>query len=130
MGKSGESRTDFVPSEDDNVLVLGIAGDKNALGFFGFAYYIENTDILKAIPIKSSDSAVLPTFDSIADGTYSPLSRPVFIYVSLESLKMPHVRAFVEYYLTEGAMLIPEVGYVKLGDSIYEEQLKKLKPAP
>jgi len=126
MGETGAIRTDFIPSEDDNVLVQGIAGDKNALGFFGFAYYIENTDKLKAVTIDGGNGPVAPSFESIADGSYSPLARPIFIYVSKASLEQAHVRTFVEYYLTEGTALIPEVGYVELDDAIYEEQLKKL----
>ncbi len=125
-GKTGAIRTDFIPSEDDNVLVQGIAGDKNAMGFFGFAYYIENTDKLKAVKIDGGNGPVEPTFDTIKNGSYSPLSRPIYIYVNKESLAKPHVRAFVEYYLTDGTKLIPEVGYVQLDDALYVQELSKL----
>ncbi|MDF2885443.1 MAG: phosphate binding protein, partial [Clostridiaceae bacterium] len=126
-GETGAIRTDFTPSEDDNILVQGIAGDKNALGFFGYAYYIENQDILKAVKIDNGNGPVEPTFESIQDGTYAPLSRPIFIYVTKDALAKDHVKSFVEYYLTEGTALIPEVGYVALGDSVYEQELSKIK---
>ncbi len=126
-GESGAVRTDFTPSEDDNVLVQGIAGDKNALGFFGFAYYVENTDKLKAVRIDNGAGAVEPTFETIKNGSYAPLSRPVFIYVNKKSLEEEHIRAFVEYYLTDGKSLISDVGYVELEDSAYVQELSKLK---
>ena len=125
-GKTGAIRTDFTPSEDDNVLVLGIAGDKNAMGFFGFAYYVENMDKLKAVKIDNGNGPVEPTFETIKDGSYAPLSRPLFIYVTKEALAKEHVRAFVEFYLTEGTALIPEVGYVQLEAALYEKELAKL----
>lgn len=126
-GESGAIRTDFTPSEDDNILVQGIAGDKNALGFFGFAYYVENQDKLKAVKIDNGNGPVEPTFETIKDGSYAPLSRPIYIYVTKEALSQDHVKAFVEYYLTEGTSLIPDVGYVSLEDAVYEQELNKLK---
>ena len=125
-GETGAIRTDFTPSEDDNVLVQGIAGDKYALGFFGYAYYIENTDKLKAVKIDNGSGPVEPTFDTIKDGSYAPLSRPLFLYVTKKALAEEHVRAFITYYLTEGAALITEVGYVPLEDARYAEELAKL----
>jgi phosphate transport system substrate-binding protein len=125
-GKSGAIRTDFTPSEDDNVLVQGVAGDKYSLGFFGFAYYIENTDKLKVVKIDNGSGPVVPTFETIKDGSYSPLSRPIYIYVTKSALEKAHVRAYVEFYLTEGTALIPEVGYVQLDPSLYEKELAKL----
>lgn len=126
-GETGAIRTDYTPSEDDNILVQGIAGDKNALGFFGFAYYIENQDKLKVVKIDNGNGPVEPTFETIKDGSYAPLSRPIYIYVTKDALAKEHVKAFVEYYLTEGTALIPEVGYVQLEDSAYEQELSKLK---
>lgn len=126
-GKSGAVRTDFTPSEDDNVLVQGIAGDKYSLGFFGFAYYVENKDILKIVKIDAGKGPVEPTFETIKDGTYAPLSRPVFMYVTEKALAKDHVNAFVTYFLTEGTDLIKEVGYVQLEESLYAEGLAKLK---
>jgi len=125
-GETGAIRTDFTPSEDDNVLVLGIAGDKNALGFFGFAYYIENTDKLKVVKVDNGNGPVEPTFETIKDGSYAPLSRPLFLYVTKEALAKEHVHGFLTYYLTEGTALIPEVGYVPLEDALYEAELAKL----
>ena len=126
-GKTGAVRTDFTPSEDDNVLVQGIAGDKYSLGFFGYAYYIENTDKLKIVKIDAGKGAVEPTFETIKDGSYAPLSRPVFMYVTKTALAKEHVKAFVEYFLTEGTALISEVGYVPLGETAYAAELAKLK---
>lgn len=109
-----ESRTDFTPSEDDNVLVQGIAGDKNALGYFGFAYYEENTDKLKVLKIDAGKGPIEPTFDSILDKTYAPLSRPLYIYIDKAKLEQPHVKEFVKFYIDNAATLSKEVGYVPL----------------
>jgi len=126
-GKSGAIRTDFTPSEDDNVLVQGIAGDKYSLGFFGYAYYVENTDKLKIVKIDAGKGAIEPTFETIKDGSYAPLSRPIFMYVTKTALAKEHVMAFVKYFLTDGTSLIKEVGYVPLTEAAYAEQLAKLK---
>src|SRR5690606_13297559 len=118
VGKSKSSRGDFTASEDDNVLVQGVSRDVNALGFFGYAYYAENQDKLKAVPIAAKPGAVgvLPSMESVLKGSYQPLSRPIFIYVNAKSLDKPEVKAFVDYYLTEGAKLAREVKYVPLPD--------------
>lgn len=126
-GKSGAIRPDFTPSEDDNVLVQGIAGDKNALGFFGFAYYLENADKIKIIKIDNGNGAIEPTFETIKDGSYAPLSRPLFMYVNKESVQRPEVKEFIKFYLNEGRQLVPEVGYVALPDADYEESLNKIE---
>lgn len=126
-GKAGASRTDFTPSEDDNVLVQGIAGDKYSLGYFGYAYYAENMDKLKIVKVDSGSGPVEPTFDTIKDGSYAPLSRPIYMYVSKKALEQEHVKVFVEYFLTEGTALVSEVGYVQLSDAGYEAELAKLK---
>lgn len=125
-GESGNIRPDYTASEDDNVLVTGIAGDKYALGFFGYAYYAKNTDKLKAVPIDAGNGPVAPEPATIESGEYSPLSRPLFIYINKKSLEKPQVKAFVEYYLTEGKDLIPQTGYVKMPEAKYEEALEKL----
>lgn len=127
VGQEGASRGDFVASEDDNVLVQGIAGDPLALGFFGYAYYLENQNRLKLVPIVNPKTgvAVLPTSDSIESGEYFPLSRPIFIYVSTTAAERPEVEAFVEYYLTEGPALVSEVGYVALPDNAYAAALDR-----
>lgn len=126
-GKSGAIRPDFTPSEDDNVLVRGIAGDKNALGFFGFAYYLENADKIKIIKIDNGNGAIEPTFETIKDGSYAPLSRPLFMYVNKESVQRAEVKEFIKFYLNEGRQLVPEVGYVALPDADYEESLNKIE---
>ena len=126
-GESGAIRADFIGSEDDNVLVQGIAGDKNAIGFFGFAYYEENADILKLVPIDGGNGPVSPTFDTIKNGEYSPLSRPLFIYVSKDSLQNNVVKTFVEFYIENAAELAAEVGYVALPDEEYQAALDLIK---
>jgi phosphate transport system substrate-binding protein len=113
-GKEGASRGDFTSSEDDNVLVYGISGDKHALGFFGLAYYQENKDKLKLVPIDNGDGPVLPSEETVNNGTYQPLSRPIFIYVSQQSAKNPQIKSFVEFYINNTAELSREVGYVHL----------------
>jgi phosphate transport system substrate-binding protein len=132
VGKEHSSRGDFTASEDDNVLVQGIAGDINALGFFGLAYYHENEKKLKGVAIKLNDQAkgVLPSFDTAKDGSYQPLSRPIFIYVSKKGLETkPEVSAFVEFYLNpkNADNLIKEVGYVPLPANAYAVFTKRFK---
>ncbi len=119
-GKSGACRSDFSASEDDNVLVTGIAGDQYALGFFGFAYFDHNRDKLKIVAIDGSKGPIEPSNKTINDGTYSPLSRPIFIYVSAEAAKRPEVDAFVNFYLKSAAALVKDVGYVPLPEKVYE----------
>jgi len=132
VGKEHSSRGDFTASEDDNVLVQGINGDINALGFFGLAYYLENKDKLKAIAIKLNDNAkaVLPSVESAKDGSYQPLSRPIFIYVSKKSVETkPEVAKFVEFYLDKknATKLVKEVGYVPLPDHAYDVFMQRFK---
>ncbi|MGP0565446.1 MULTISPECIES: PstS family phosphate ABC transporter substrate-binding protein [unclassified Nitrospina] len=129
-GKSQASRADFTKSEDDNMLVKGVAGDKYALGYFGFAYYVENKDILKAVSIKEGNKApVEPTLETINQGTYSPLSRPVFIYVNVEAAKRPEVNAFIRFYIKNAGELSREVGYIPLPDSMYRDHLERFENA-
>ena len=113
MGEARASRSDYTPSEDDNMLVTGIAEEKYALGYFGCAYYEENRDRLKLVGIDPGDgNCVLPSQETVNNNTYRPLSRPLFIYVSKQSLRQPEVKSFVEYYLDNAAKLAPEVGFV------------------
>lgn len=119
VGKEHSSRGDFTASEDDNVLVQGIAGDVNAIGFFGLAYYLENKDKLKAVAIKLDDKAkgVLPSVETAKNGTYQPLSRPIFMYFSKKDLDTkPEVLKFAEFYMNpkRSTKLVAEVGYVPL----------------
>ncbi len=113
-GKAKQSRSDYTQSEDDNQLVTGIAGDKNALGYFGFAYYEENKDKLKLVGIDSGAGCVTPSIETIANGTYTPLSRPLFIYPSTTALKRPEFAAFVQYFLDNVNTFVGEVGYIEL----------------
>ena len=123
--KAKEARTDFTPSEDDNVLVQGIAGDKNALGYFGFAYYEENTDKLKVLKIDAGKGPIEPTFDTIKDKSYAPLSRPLYIYVNKAKLNQPQVKEFIEFYLDTATDLTKEVGYIPLES--YDNERAKIK---
>jgi len=121
VGKAKSSRGDFTASEDDNVLVQGVANDRNALGYFGFAYYIENQGKLKAVPIDTGKGAVAPSPKTVEDGTYQPLSRPIFIYVSKKSLdSKPEVKEFVDFYLKNAATLVKDVKYVALPPAAYK----------
>ncbi len=113
-GEEGASRTDYEPSEDDNVIVQGVAGDQFALGYFGLAYYLENQDSLKALQIDGGNGCVEPSAERVADGSYTPLSRPLFIYVNAASLERPEVQEFIRFYLANASALAGEVGYVGL----------------
>lgn len=131
-GETGNSRSDYTASTDDNVLVKGISGDKYSLGYFGYAYYIEHQKSLKALAISASDdleTAVLPSPETIADGTYTPLSRPLFIYVNTASLKKPAVREFVSYLLDDGKRFVSEVGYIPVTPEESQAAVDTLKAA-
>ena len=123
VGESGAIRSDYSPSEDDDVLVQGIAGDENALGFFGLAYYEANKDKLKLVAVNG----VKPNMETVKTGTYAPLSRPLFIYVSKQSTVKPEVASFVRFYLKNAGGVAKTVGYVPLPASDYEESLKKFE---
>ncbi len=124
VGKEHSSRGDFTSSEDDNVLVQGIAGDELALGFFGLAYYEENKDKLKLLPVDDEDDTngkgpIAPSLETVMDGTYQPLSRPIFIYVRKDSLNRAEVEAFIHFYLKHAAKLARGVGYIPLPERAY-----------
>lgn len=124
-GKKGSIRSDMSVSEDDNVLVRGVSGDEGGIGFFGVAYYLENKDSLRAMPIiNKQGEAVGPNPKTIENGTYNPFSRPLFIYVKASAARKPFVRAFVEFYLKNAAKSAGEVGYVGLPDVIYDRARK------
>ncbi len=127
VGEAQASRADYSPNANDNILVQGISGDENALGYFGFAYYLENQSRLNAVAIDNGNGCVAPTPESIKSGDYTPLSRPLFIYVNTAELERPEVRAFVEYYLDEAGALAAEVGYVSLTDAEYAEGRAKIQ---
>ena len=127
-GKAQASRNDtqVTFSEDDNSLVSGISGDKYAIGYFGFAYFEENQDKLKLVPIDNGNGPVAPSEITINDGTYAPLSRPLFIYVNVEEYKRPEVQEFVRFYIIFAGDLSSEVGYIAMPAEKYDEQLDKL----
>ena len=129
VGKDGKIRSDMSVSEDDNVLVKGVEGDKNAIGFFGFSYFVENKEKLTAVPVVNpkSGEAVTPNHDTIEKGTYAPFSRPLFVYVNKDSLSKPHVAAFVDFYIANAAKFSEEVGYVKLPAAIGARATANLK---
>ncbi len=127
-GKSAASRPDYTASEDDNVLVQGVANDLGSLGYFGYAYYAENTAKLKAVLVDNGTGGVAPSQQTIENGTYKPLGRPIFIYVSKKSLARPEVKEFVDFYLQNVPTLAAEVKYVPLPTNIagmVQERLNK-----
>jgi phosphate transport system substrate-binding protein len=115
-GEEGVGRSDsiYTPSEDDNVLVQGVSGDKNSLGYFGFAYYVQNKDKLKVVGVNPGTGCVTPTETTINDGSYKPLSRPLYVYVAKKSIAKPQVKEFMNFYLEEVGGLLQSVGYVAL----------------
>jgi phosphate transport system substrate-binding protein len=119
-GKSKASRGDFTASEDDNTLVQGVVNNKSALGYFGFAYYAAHKDKLRAVAIDGGKGPVLPSIENVVNGTYSPLSRPLFVYVRESSAARPEVREFVQFMMKQGSALVSEVGYVPLPQSAYD----------
>ncbi len=129
-GAEGASRGDFTASEDDNVLVQGISTDNSALGYFGLAYYEYNKDKLKIVPVDDKNDGngkgpIIPSLETVNNGTYQPLSRPIFIYVSIQSLAKPEVAEFVKFYLTNAGELSEEVGYISLPEKAYMDALMK-----
>ncbi len=127
VGKAKSSRGDYTGSEDDNVLVQGVAANKSALGYIPFAYFASHTKKLKAVSIDNGQGPVAPSIDSVVKGTYKPLSRPLFIYVKDTAAARSDVKAFVEYYLSQGADLAREVNYIPLPDSVYEAAIKHFR---
>ncbi len=126
-GKAKSSRGDFTASEDDNVLVQGISRDVNAIGFFGYAYYAENRDKLKALTISwKGGKPIAPSSETVINGTYQPLSRPIFIYINAKSAAKPEVKEFIEYFNKQATKLVKEVKYVPLPASAYSYNLEVL----
>ena len=131
-GEEGASRGDFTASEDDNVLVQGVSGDKNALAYFGYAYYEENKGTIKAAGIddgdpSNGDGCVEPSAETVLDGTYQPLARPIFIYVKKSALERPELKAFVDFYMdTANKSYVSETGYVALPDDLYAKALARI----
>lgn len=123
VGESGSSRADYTASEDDNILVQGVQGDENALGYFGYAYYAANEDRLQAVAIDGGDGPILPSNETVENGTYQPLARPIFIYVSAEAAERPEVQEFIEFYIDNAPALVAEVDYVPLPAEAYAAAL-------
>lgn len=130
VGEAKASRSDYTASESDNVLVQGIAGDRWALGYFGYSYYESNKEKLKIVAIDNGDGKpVAASLESIRRGNYTPLSRPMFLYVNKESYNRPEVKAFLEFLLNDPAPIVehPRVNYVALSDRLYEAARKRLR---
>lgn len=127
MGKEDASRPDFTASEDDNVLVQGVSGDPGSLGYFGFAYYDQNRDRLRLLGVDGGNGCITPSAETIRDGTYSPLARPMFIYVNRQALARPEVEAFARFYMESAPELVPQVGYVPLDEARYVENLQTIE---
>ena len=127
IGKKNNIRADFDKSEDDNFLVNGVAGNKYAMAFFGYAYYKENSSKIRVVPIDGGSGPISPTEVTINDGTYAPLSRPIFIYVNSNSAEKTQVTAFIDYYIENAKNLVGEVGYIPLPDSDYDKASERFK---
>jgi phosphate transport system substrate-binding protein len=126
-GEEGASRSDYTASEDDNVLVQGVTGDQYAMGYFGYAYYVENQDALKVLAVDGGTGCVTPNPETVASFEYAPLSRPIFIYVNNAALAEEQVAGFVEFYFSDAGMaVVPEVGYIQLASDVLEEQRSAL----
>jgi phosphate transport system substrate-binding protein len=126
-GKAKETRADYTATEDDNVIVKGVSGDKNALGYFGYSYYEANKAKLKAVGIDNGKGAVLPSVETVKNGTYAPLSRPLFIYVSSKSLDKPEVKEFIDYYMAQVPKASAETKYIPLPETAYAKINEKVK---
>lgn len=120
------SRSDYTAASDDNVLVQGVSGDQGAMGYFGYAYYVENSSLLNVLAVDGGSGCVVPSIETINDGSYSPLSREMFIYVNNSSMDRPEVRDFIEFYMNNAGELAEEVGYVGLSAADYQSQLDQL----
>jgi len=129
-GETGASRADYTASEDDNVLVQGIEGEPEALGYFGFAYFEQNADRLRLLGVDGGQGCVEPSVATIESGEYAPLSRPLFLYVRNDALAELQVAAFLEFALTDGAELVRQVGYIALKPEQYEAERAKIPAAP
>ena len=121
VGEEGASRSDYTASADDNVLVAGVSGDPGALGYFGYAYFEENQDHLQALEVDGGGGCVAPSRQTILDGSYTPLARPMYIYVRRDALDRPEVKAFLGFYIDHAAALIPDTGYIPLAPEAYAQ---------
>ena len=128
-GETGASRPDYQASEDDNILVQGVAGDRYSLGYFGYAYYTESADRLKLVQVDGGAGCVAPSDATITDGTYAPLSRPLYVYVKHAALARPEVRAYVTFMLDQATTLVPSTGYHPLAAEEYSAALARIVAA-
>jgi phosphate transport system substrate-binding protein len=126
VGKAKSSRGDYTASEDDNVLVQGVASDKNGLGFFGFAYYVENQKKVKAVAVDGGQGGIIPSAKTVEDGSYQPLSRPIFIYVNIKAAEKPEVKELIEFYMKNAETLVKEVKFFPLPAQAYTTNLEHL----
>ena len=129
-GEEGASRSDYNASEDDNTTVTGVAGEKGGLGYFGFSYFEENQDTLKALEIDGGDGCVAPSVEAAQDGTYKPLSRPLFIYVKKDALSRPEVAAFMQYILDNETAIAEASQFVPLTDEQLDEGEDRPRDGP
>ena len=125
-GKAKSSRPDYQASEDDNVLVQGVAGDQFALGYFGHAYVSKNPDKLKVVGVDSGTGCIQPTDETITNQTYTPLSRPLLLYVKRASMARPEVKEFIRFFMDEAKAIVPTTGYLALDDAQYQQNLQAL----
>jgi phosphate transport system substrate-binding protein len=130
MGQEDASRSDYTASEDDNVLVQGVAGDRGGLGYFGYAYYEENAERMNVVGVDNGAGCVTPSPETVNSGEYAPLSRPVFIYVSGSAMERPAVADFVRFYMENAPTLVREVGYISLPADQYEANLDRIGTPP
>jgi phosphate transport system substrate-binding protein len=130
MGQEDASRSDYTASEDDNVLVQGVAGDRGGLGYFGYAYYEENAERMGVVGVDNGGGCVTPSPETVNSGEYAPLSRPVFIYVSGSAMERPAVADFVRFYMENAPTLVREVGYISLPADQYEANLDRIGTPP
>ncbi len=127
VGVEGVSRSDYTASEDDYLLAQDVAADRLGLGFFGYAYYVEYSQQLRAVAIDNGNGCVAPTLETITDGRYQPLSRPLFIYVRADRASRPHVQAFVQMYLQNGAVFAQQALYTPLPEAVYQLALRRFE---
>jgi phosphate transport system substrate-binding protein len=129
VDEASTHRGDGTASEDDNILAQGIENDPNAIGYFGFAYFLEAGQALKAVEVDNGEGCVAPSFDAALDGSYAPLSRPLFIYTRESFLaERPEVLGFINFYLENAGTLVPEVGYITMPDDLFAQQVAKIEP--
>jgi phosphate transport system substrate-binding protein len=127
VGEVGSSRTDFQASEDDNVLVQGVSGDRYSLGYLGYGYLVENRERLKVVAVDGGSGCILPSEETIRSGAYSPLGRPVFFYLDRQALMRPEVMALMEFFMVRADEVLLGTGLLPLPDTLYAENLRRIR---